>query len=381
MKRFFAVLITTVILFPVLASAKEQPVENILVSPTEVINDNFVRVGQTIEVNGDIRGDLVVAGQSIVVNGPVAGDILAAAQTIHLRGPVGGNIRVAGGSVVLDAPVAKNATIAANTIELTERAQVGWSLQAFGSTLDLGGVVTGNVNYYGASATVRGAINGNARFVLGEEGVLRLAGTALVGKDLNYHTNQELIKDPGATVSGAVRMITPVPGENEFRSFMASLVSFWRLVSLFGVLVVGLVLLFVAPKTALRIAEKMKQRMWQSVGWGALLFLLIPIVAVILLVTIIGIPLSLIGVVLYGVALYVAKIFFSLFLGVRFFELLRKGKPTPPLWSFIVGAIVFSLLTMIPLIGWVFEFAGILWALGAMVLVKREMLASIERSV
>ena len=380
MKRFSAIFITVLLLFPLVATATEQPIENILVPAADVINDNFVRVGQSIEVNGDIRGDLVVAGQSVVVNGPVAGDVLAAAQTIHLRGPVGGNVRVAGGTVVLDAPVAKNATIAANTIELTENAQVGWSLQAFGSTIDLGGTVTGNTNYYGASATVRGTIKGNARFVLGEEGVLRLAQTAVVEKDLNYHTNQQLVSDPGATVNGTVRMIRPVPGEKQFRYFAASLVSFWRLVSLFGVLVVGLVLLSIAPKTAVRIATRMRERPWHSVGWGILLLVAVPIIAVILLVTIIGIPLAVIGFVLYGIVLYLTKVFASLFLGVVLFGWIRKGKATPPLWSFIVGAVVFSILTMIPLFGWVFEFVGVIWALGAMMLVKREAFLSVERS-
>ncbi len=41
--------------------------KNVYVGPDEIINDNFVQVGETINVNGTINGDVVVGSPVIGV--------------------------------------------------------------------------------------------------------------------------------------------------------------------------------------------------------------------------------------------------------------------------------------------------------------------------
>ncbi|MFH1170976.1 MAG: polymer-forming cytoskeletal protein [bacterium] len=382
MKRFYrlaAFVLFALVLLPMKAEAQSTTVTDVILPAGDVINDNFVRVGKNVEINGTVHGDLIVAGQSVTVNGAITGDILAAAQTIRIEGPVSGNIRVAGAEVTVNGAVGKNATIFAETIRLGDKAAIEWSLQAFGSTIDLGGQVAGNANFYGTSATVRGTIEGNARFLLGREGTLRLAPTAVIGKDVEYRTNRDAIIDAGALVTGTTHKTLPAPQDTRVRSFLASLVSIWRLVSIFGLLVVGLILLSLFPKTSARIAERMQQRPWQSIGWGLVILIVAPIVALILLFTVIGIPLALLGVALYVMLLYLAKVFVGFSLGLILFRALRKEKPAPVLWSFIVGTVLFTILTILPYIGWLIEFVGILWAAGAAVFVKREVLQATEK--
>ena len=103
-----------------------------------------------------------------------------------------------------------------------------------------------------------------------------------VGGDLLYHSLREATIDTGATIGGTVSMVKPVVNERSVTSIMRSFVSFWRLVSLFGLFVVGLIVLAVIPKTALRITDRMKMRPWPSLGWGAVAFIVTPIVALLL---------------------------------------------------------------------------------------------------
>jgi cytoskeletal protein CcmA (bactofilin family) len=371
-QRARLILACAIFLLPTCAFANSQQPENIVVPSGERIRDNFVRVGISVEVHGDIEGDLIVAGQTIRVDGSVAGDVIAAAQSVHILGPVGGNIRVAAGDVTIGSTVGKNATIFGNTIELTDDARIGWSMQAFGTAVDVGGTVSGNANIYASSATIRGEIRGLTRVSLGEQGTLRISSGAVLEKDLTYRSSHDAIIDPGASIKGTTSKLSPVVAETKIQSFVTSLVSLWRLVSLFGVLVVGLVLLSFFPKSSERIVAVMKERPWKSFGWGAVALVGIPVACLLLLFTIIGIPLVLLVVALYGVLLYCSKVYAGFYLGRWLIGLFRREKPVPAMWAMILGIVVFTFLTMIPFVGWVASCAGALMAVGAIVFVKRE---------
>lgn len=377
--RWFVVVSALAILVPAAALASGYAGTSIVLPAGEVIEDNFVRVGQTIEINGDVKGDLIVAGQSVTVNGSVAGDVIAAAQTIRLNGPVEGNVRLAASDVQVDATIGKNATIFGSTIEMTKTSQVGWSLQAFASSLDLDGIIIGHSNFYGSTAIVRGEVRGNAVFRIDEDGMLRLAPTAVIENDLTYTSTREAVVDPGATVGGTVRQVQPAPTAVEARSFFASLVSFWRLLSLFGALVVGLVILALMPKTSERIIARMTTKPVLSLGWGAIVLIVAPVLSFILLFTLIGIPLALILLALYATALYVTKVYVGLFVGMWVLRKIRKEKPVPLLWAMVLGVVLYSILIAIPFVGPLILLTGTLWALGAVVAVKREMLFAAEK--
>ncbi len=379
MKRFLLITLFALAV-PAVVLAKETTALNVVVPADAVVNDNYVRVGQTVEINGTVNGDVMVAAQSVVINGTVAGDVIAAAETVRIRGPVAGNVRVAASTVTIDAAVGKNATVFASTIEVTKRATIGWSAQLFAASIDLDGIVSGNVNAYGASATLRGSIKGDALFVLDDEGALRLSPTASVGRDLEYHSNIEATIDQGANVSGVVRMVKQTGKQGVFDEFTGSLVSLWRLAKLFGLLVVGLVLLSILPKTSTKIVGTMRSKPWISFAVGLVGLVVVPIAAVILMVTIIGIAAALIALALYLIALYVAEVYVSLFLGTWILGLIRKNKPSPALWAFILGAVIFSALTMIPWLGWFLKFIGVLFALGALLRVKWGSLRKIEEA-
>lgn len=381
MKRFLAVFVVGVFLaLPLTAFAAGYVQSSIILPAGSVIDDNFVRAGQTVEINGDVRGDLIIAGQTIIVNGAVGGDVLAAGETVEIHGPVSGNVRVAASTVTVDAVVGKNVTIFANTATITSKAAVGWSMQAFGASLDLSGVVTGNLNYYGSAATVRGNVNGNAKFVLGDQGALRLTATSKLAKDLDYHSNREAAIDTGATVSGTVRMIRPAPHESPWRSYAGSLLSLWRLVNLFGLLVVGLVILSLLPKSTARITKRMAEQAGRSIGWGVIVLVATPILVGLLFFTLIGFPLGLLLLALFVVVLYISQIFVGMWLGQWVLGRLAPKRKFAPLWSLIVGVVLLTILRLIPFLGWLVGLIGILWTLGSMTLEKWDQIRLTEKA-
>ena len=109
-----------------------------------------------------------------------------------------------------------------------------------------------------------------------------------------------------------------------------------------------------------------------KVGWGLVIFLAFPILIVILLITVIGIPLALILIGLYLVFLYAAPIFVGLAIGQYLFKLILPAKKIGPALWLIVGLAIFTAVTWIPMIGWLLSLAGTVWFLGGIILRKIE---------
>ncbi len=379
MKRRILFFAAAILFLPLVVWGREVATDNVYVAKDAVINDNLVRAGQTITIDGVVHGDVMVAGLDVTINGTVDGDVIAAAQTIRILGSVAGNIRAAGTTIELGGTISKNATVFGNNIDVRDTATVGWSLQAFGTSITLAGTVHGNVNYYGTQATARADIKGNAFFNLGKEGSLRILPPAKIGNNLTYESTQSAVIDPDVTIGGHTQQNLPTVVDRGFREMFGTFKFYLRFVGLFGMLVIGLVLLSLIPKSARAITAMMQQKVGWSVLWGALVLVVTPVVAFLLLFTIIGIPLAFISITLYAILLCVTKIFVGLFLGTWILEKLRKGSNAPLLWSMIIGVVIYSLLTWIPILGWFIGLFGMLWALGAMVAVKWKLIRDNER--
>lgn len=369
----------TLFLIPLTVVAADTAAKNLTVEESVVINDNYVQAGKMLEIDGTINGDVIVAAQSLVINGTVAGDVIAAAQSIRISGNVAGNLRLAASNIEIEGTVGKNATVFANTIEFREGSSVGWSVQSFGNTLHLKGDIAGKLHFYGASAAIDTAtVGSDAVFHLDPDGELTVEGPSTIGGNLVYHSSLEASIADDVLVAGDVERHTPVVKSEGLREFFGTTAFFMKIIGIFGVLVVGLVLVSMAPKTTQSVVSAMRQRTLSNIGLGTLLLFVIPIVGVLLLCTVIGIPLGIIVLLLYGIALYVTHVFAGLLVGTWVFEKLFRMPGAPLLWQFVVGTLLFTLLSWLPFIGWLIVLFATVCALGAIFKVKREVLKTVE---
>lgn len=360
-------------------AAKDAVQQNILLPKNEVVNDNYVRFGQDITVQGTVHGDVVVAASSITIDGTVDGDVIAVGQTVRINGTVGGNLRTAAQTIILSGSVGRNATLLAESIQIDGKAVVGWSLQSAGQSLTLDGTINGNAHFYGAEADMRGMVKGNAFFGMSEDGMLRLSAPAIIGKDFTYQADQQLTIPSDVTISGTVRRQEPMLRESDVKQFFRSLDIFSRVASVFGALVVGLVLVSLLPKWSNRVVTTMRTKAAKSLGWGALLAVAVPVLAVILLFTIIGIPLAIISLLLYGIAWYVTRVYLGLFVGTWIMERFgNKNENGAKIWVMVLGVVIVSVIGWIPYVGWILTTAASLLAFGALLLTKHESLMAEE---
>lgn len=263
-------------------------------------------------------------------------------------------------------------------------------LAVFGGvvTLEEGSRVAGDVAVFGGTLEANGVIEGD---LVTMGGLVELGPTAVVEGDLVYFGSQ-VDKAPGAQVLGQ-----EVTGEGfdvpfnfgdfaipQVESFPFRVGNFWSLVvsPIVQVLWLGfrtlvmaalavLVVLFWPEPTA-RTAEAAVAQPLAAGGLGFLTFIAVPVILVVLLLTILLSPISLLGFALLVVAAVFGWIALGYEVGRRLAEALKwEAHPAAAAGA---GTLVLSLvaggLGFIPCIGWLAPFLAACVGLGAVLLTR-----------
>ncbi len=133
-------------------------------------------------------------------------------------------------------------------------------------------------------------------------------------------------------------------------------------------LVLGLVTFAAAPRGAFPVVREVQERFGRSLLTGFVLLVTVPVAAVLLVFTVVGIPLSVIGMLLYVATLYPGLVFVAAWLGQRvLLRMRRRGGEAPSIyWSVAVGAIALAVLFAVPFAGWVIRLVAILAGFGTL---------------
>jgi hypothetical protein len=136
---------------------------DIVIEAGETVPHDLYLAGSTIRVEGKIDGDLLVAGDQIVVDGPVTGDLWAAGRSITVRSNVGGDARLAGSDVWVGGKIGEDLLDGSGTLTLSSLGSVGGDL-VFGTRhTRVDGTVAGGVLGSTGAYERRGSVGGPER--------------------------------------------------------------------------------------------------------------------------------------------------------------------------------------------------------------------------
>ena len=155
--------------------------------------------------------------------------------------------------------------------------------------------------------------------------------------------------EAGATIGGEQRSIAS--GTDLADVGLAGRLAWWLGYTI-STLVLGMVLLLVAPRLDPAIAWAARERTGASIGFGVLIFILVPILAVLLLATIVGIPLGLF--LLLGLALFYTV---GYVVGAHAIGRFLVKEPRSGYVAFLAGWVIVRVLGLIPFVG------GLVWVL------------------
>ena len=333
----------------------------------EVREGDLYTAGSSVSVDGRLAGDLVAAAQQVLVNGRVDGDLFAAGRFVDLRGPVGDSTRMVGDQLTVNAAIDGDLLAAGNRLQLLEGAVVRGGVLATASSMEIAGTVEENVRAAAGEIVVTGAVGGDAHLVADR---VDLAPGARIDGDLDYRARTPLSAEAAARVAGEVRYREPVVEDDG----VAGSILFWGWQT-GAALLAGLLAVAVCRRVVRQLVSAIagETTLGALLGFGA--FLLVPVAAVLTMATVVGLPIGAITALLFGVAVYLAKLPIAAWAGG--WLLARAGRPdASPYAAMAAGVVAVYLLFAVPWIGWLAWLAATWLGLGAMVLSGRRYLPS-----
>jgi hypothetical protein len=291
------------------------------IAQTENVSGNMYISGSTPVIAGNIDGDLTAAGGTIVMSGTVTQDELLAGGNINVTGMINGDLRSFGGNIYFDGTT-------------------GGDLMAAGGNVRLGpnAVVGGDLIIYAGKVAVDPAakITGKRTVMSGEE-----------------YAQAE--KEAGKNI-------------NRLTEFLQAAFLIGQLIAILSLLLVAAIFFGVFPAVTNAVVSNAleKNAVWKNVGLGFLMFIVIPIAAVLCFITGIGWMLGLILIFAFIIYLLISSVLAGVIFGGWLYKVTKKPKKLQiKWWSLATGVILLHIISLIPFLGWIVSFIFVLLTWGA----------------
>ena len=311
-------------------------------TPTTTHDGDLYKAGGDIEITEAINGNAFISGNSVTVKGQIGGDLFVFANNLNIDGAqIYGNVFAVSNNITLNGLI--------------------YDLYGICNTLNVpyNGTVYRDIKVMCNSATIDGVIGGNVYITDAQK--LTLEADCMIYKDLNYSAPSEIeVKD--GTVQGNVSFTSSMYKA----SAMDYVMSFAYLVIF--VLVVWLLMMFIAPRFMEKATRVGKEKILPSLGFGILGLILIPVIAILLIFTVVGTPISMALMAIYAllvaITFTIVTLTFANMLAnkVKFFAKFKN------LIGIILIALILWALTLIPYVGIIIKLLITIYGFGILMI-------------
>ena len=226
--------------------------------------------------------------------------------------------------------------------------------------------IKGNIN-------VKGDVGGDIVAVLGS---IHLYPTARVAGDV-VSIGGKIEKDEGAKVKGEITEIVIGKGGEKMAEVYAPLVvgmgvgGLLVLKALAFLGFIGLSMIIVSFMTGQigAISSKIEKEWLKTLLWGIAGFVLIGPIAILLAITVIGIPLIIVEMILVSIAMFAGYIAVSQLIGKKFTKAIRRPNQ-PMIVEVLWGLAILFLVDMIPVLGMIVKCLAMTFGFGSAIMTK-----------
>ena len=345
--------------------------ERFVLAKDDVISDDLIVAGSEIVIDGRIEGDLVAFGGKITISGDVEGDVVALGGDVVIEGDVEDDAVLASGDIKISGDVGDNLLAASGSFKMDDGSSVGRDAFIAGGMIDVYGDVFRNLFVSGGNVVIGGSVLGNV--TLEADGAPRIASGAEIGGDVNYTSREDIIIEDGASVPGNVNKKLPVEHErSDFERFNE------RLMGFLSIFIVGFILVRFLPVYTRNVCNNLKKSAFSCGLWGIAGLIVAPVVALLLMVTVIGLPLGLILVCAYIIVIYVSKVYVSVFVG-KFFLNMAGSRSDSLVLMLVLGLLLFELIGLVPTLSGFIGLLVVVFGFGAILVTKKQMYLNFKK--
>ncbi len=350
---------------------QERSAESSILPAGAVVNGDYFAFGSAAEIQGTVNGDVYAFAGQVRIDGQVDGDVLTSGGRIRISGQVAQDVRAAGGHITISGSIGRNLTVAGGNVELTSSATVRGGLVTAGGNVEVLAPIGGDSRIAAGSLEVGSRVGGNIDAAVG---TLHISSGAEIQGDVNYWSNDEAAISDGARIQGKISRKVPPEKPQVWPALLTGWI-FVVLVSFVSTLLLGLLSLRFIPAFHRSATAILRERPWMSLGIGFVAAVVTPMICILLFAAVLTVPIALILLAAFFILLYWSRIFAITRIGEAILRRRARGGYSP----FILGLLVYYLLALIPVIGWLVVLLVVLFGLGAELNARRRLYVAAKR--
>jgi len=319
---------------------------------TDVAPEDLYGIADTVIVEGTVQGDLFVITGNLSITGTVEGDVIGlVGGPARISGRVDGSVRLVAVDLLVSGSVGDDVAGLMGQAEVT--GDVGRDALLFGAEANIDGSIGRDVRAQVYRMGIGGAVGGD---VLVRVDRIGFGGNAAISGDVVYRASRDAVIEPGAVLGGRVAR-TPVLAPVWAQAITRAL----SILSVLGLIVAGFVGQWVFRGTSQRAFVVASERPGRAALIGVALLLIPPVLVLPLFLTVVGIPVALVILLAWLVALFLGPLPAVTRLG----SLLVRGRGGIAL-GLVVGVFAWrGLLWLLPVISAVIYLAALVVGLGS----------------
>ncbi len=284
--------------------------------------------GNTYLAGGDLRivtpvaADLIAAGGRISVESDVGADAAIAGGAVDIRAPILEDLRVAAGTVNIQRSIGADLTAAGGTVRIDNPVQVAGSAWLAGSDVIVAGKIGKGAKIYGNKITVSGQIAGDTQLV-GQQ--IILTPSARINGNLSYASATPLSESQRMQVSGSITRLETPDGWRAGNAGGHALAWFHPLFFV-SMLICGMLLYLLFPNAVIGTERAIGQHPVRSLLLGLALLFTVPPVAILFMITVVGLPIGFVLLLLYPLTLLLGYLATAFFLGQQIAVAMKQSE-------------------------------------------------------
>ena len=397
--------------------------EDGVIAADEVINDDLFVGADKVEIYVTVNGDVIAAGNIVKVDGTINGSLVTGAQSVLVNGDVKGSIYSGSSTFTLgsDASVGRNLYYGGFNLSAEPGSYIGRDLLVGAYQALLSGEIERDVRAATGALEIDGIVgndvlaevagtgeSGQSFYFTGPPGVetvvpsgIRVSEDAKIGGILEYKSSEDQSDAIGIQPAGGIKfeydpakdpkVVEPAsraPG-SLVATYMLKRVRVFITLMLLGGLVV-----WQLPELLKKVGGKVEKESMPSLGWGLVTIMIVYMGAFIaagliiagaiffgvvtlgeLAGVILTVGFSSLALILAGFGLlvsYGSKLVVSYLVGKLLIRWLAPQYENQPIWSMLLGVLIYTFMRSIPFFGFVIGIFVTLIGIGAMWLVYRD---------
>ena len=326
----------------------------------EKIDDALLAYGSRVFVDGVVTGDLIVYATDVTIRGTVQGSVISWSRSLDLEGGVGGSVFTGAQFVTVQGRVDGSLFTFSQETRIAQGSRVGRGVASYSNVLSVQGEIAHGVRAAGGSIDIAGPVQRNVdaaaqRITVGSRGHI---GGALIAE---VRHRDDLRIDPAATLASEP-LVRLAGGDASPSRYLTASFYLWQSLWLVAALIAGGLLLWLAPGAA-TVRLETPSVVLRTLGVGFLCVIAAPVAALVAAMTLVGLPLAIVLLGLWALAIYLAKIPIALFLGRTLLGPRGYGGPASAL---LVGLLAVFVAVNLPLVGWIANLALTLIGVGGL---------------